>query len=387
MQAGLFTYAWDLEAEGYDTAVDRIAEAGFTSINLATSYHAGKFLLPRNPHRRVFFPEDGSLYFRPDRSRYGRIEPRVNSLAAEGDDPVTKLLAAIEPHGLTYTAWTVVMHNSWLGERYPDATVHTAFGDPLIHSLCPAHPDVREYVVTLVTDLLSRYEAVAIQLESPGYMGFVHGYHHEIIGVDLDKIQEQLLGISFNPFEIEMTQVKGIDAEGVRRRVAGLLDACWNQSVPVMVDEDPSADVRALFDDADFIAYRAWQDDQVISLAEEIRTAVKEVNPTTEIRHFAALDGSRADDRLIATGDGILTGYASSDDDARDRAQNAATYGKTVHGAIRAIAPDMTDPATIAPRLEAWQQSGVDGVDVYNYGFMPGTMWKAVANAVTDARS
>lgn len=382
MQTGLFTYAWDLEAEGYDAAVGRIADAGFASINLATSYHAGKFLLPRNPGRRVYFPEDGSLYFRPDLSRYGRILPRINSLAERGDDPVTKLLAAIRPHGLTYTAWTVVMHNSWLGERYPDTTMHTAFGDPLIHSLCPAHPDVREYVLTMVTDLVSRYDVSAIQLESPGYMGFVHGYHHEIIGVDLDDVQQQLLGISFNPFEIEMAQVRGIDAESVRKRIADLLDACWNRGIPVMEDERPSADVQALFDDPDFIAYRAWQDDQVISLAEQIRVAVKDTNPATEIRHFAALNGTQADERLIATGEGILAGYASSDDNARERAGKAATYGKRVHGAIRAIAPDMTDPATIAPRIAAWQEGGVDSVDVYNYGFMPGTMWDAVTKAV-----
>ena len=189
MDAGLFTYAWDLEAEGYDAAVGKIADAGFTSINLATSYHAGKFLLPRNPKRRVYFAEDGALYFKPDLERYGRIKPRVHSLAETGDDPVTKLHAAIKPHGLTYTAWTVCLHNSWLGEHYPDATMHTAFGDPLIHSLSPAHPDVRIYLVTMLTDLVSRYEVAAIQLESPGYMGFMHGYHHEIIGADLDAVQ------------------------------------------------------------------------------------------------------------------------------------------------------------------------------------------------------
>ncbi len=37
MDAGLYTYAWDLDAEGYDRAVGRIAEAGFTAVNLATS--------------------------------------------------------------------------------------------------------------------------------------------------------------------------------------------------------------------------------------------------------------------------------------------------------------------------------------------------------------
>lgn len=382
MNAGLFTYAWDLEAEGYDVAVGRIAEAGFTSINLATSYHAGKFLLPRNPHRRVYFAEDGALFFRPDPSRYGRIQPRVHSLAQQDDDPVTKLLAAIRPYNLAYTAWTVCLHNSWLGERYPDTTMHTAFGDPLIHSLSPAHPDVRAYMVAMVTDLVSRYEAAAIQLESPGYMGFLHGYHHEIIGADLDAVQQQLLAISFNPVELAGAREAGIDAERLRSWVAGLLDACWNQGVPLMDGDSPASGVQDLFDDAEFMAYRTWQADQVVSLSQEIRDAVKAANFQAQIFHFAALDGSDADERLIATGDGILTGYASSDEDATRRAKRAAACGKRVHGQIRAIAPDTTDPAMIASRMEAWRASGVDGVDIYNYGLMPGVMWDAVVETV-----
>ena len=66
MKAGLYTYAWDLEAAGYDVAVAQIAGAGFTAVNLATAYHAGKFILPRNPKAKVYFAEDGSLFFMPD---------------------------------------------------------------------------------------------------------------------------------------------------------------------------------------------------------------------------------------------------------------------------------------------------------------------------------
>jgi hypothetical protein len=382
MKAGLFTYAWDLEAEGYDAALGRIADAGFSSVNLATSYHAGKFLLPRNPRRRVYFSEDGALYFRPDLGKYGRIQPRVHSLAADGDDPVQKLLAAAAPHGLDYVAWTVCLHNSWLGERYPDTTMHTAFGDPLIHSLSPAHPDVREYMVTMLADLVSRYDVAAIQLESPGYMGFLHGFHHEIIGADLDDVQQRLLAVSFNPVELEGAREAGIDAERLRARVAALLDGCWNRGVAVKDGDAPSAEVQALFDDAEFAAYQAWQNEQVVSLSAAMRDAVRRANPRTGIRHFGSLDGGEAGDALIATGDGILAGYASSEEDARRRAEEFKPFGKKVFGMIRAIAPDMTDPATVAPRVEAWRQSGVEGVDIYNYGLMPGVMWDAVAAAL-----
>lgn len=382
MEHGIFTYAWDLDAEGYDAALGRIAEAGFRRVNLATQYHAGKFLLPRNPRRRVYFQEDGAVFFRPDPSRYGRLNPRVHSLVESGRDPIRETIEAGARHGLSYTAWTVCLHNSWLGERFPDTTMHTAFGDPLIHSLSPAHPDARAYLLGVIGDLVGRYEVPALQLEAPGYMGFLHGFHHEIIGADLDAVQQRLLSISFNPVEIAGATSAGIDAEAVRHRVMSALDGCWNRGVALMEGDEPTDAARAVLDDQELAAYTGWLVDQEISLLEEIRETVKTANPATTIWHFAALDGSERDARMVATGDGILGGYASSDEVAIDRAGRAAALGKPVRGAIRAIAPDTTDPAIIAPRVEAWASAGVEGIDVYNYGLMPGTMWNAVDTAL-----
>ena len=38
--AGIYTYPWDLAAEGHEVALGRIAGAGFTPVNLASAYHA-----------------------------------------------------------------------------------------------------------------------------------------------------------------------------------------------------------------------------------------------------------------------------------------------------------------------------------------------------------
>lgn len=382
MDHGLFTYAWDLDAEGYDSALGQIAEAGFSAMNLATQYHAGKFLLPRNPRRRVLFQEDGAVFFQPELSRYGRMKPRVHSLVGDEESPVERLIRLAPSHGLSFTAWTVCLHNTWLGEQFPDTTMHTAFGDPLLHSLSPAHPDVRAYILALLEDLTARHDMPAIQLEAPGYMGFLHGFHHEIIGVEMDAVQQRLLRLSFNPVEIRGASDAGIDAKGVREWVASALNACWNQGVALMMGDEPSSAARVILDDPELHAYTGWLVDQEISLFVEMREIIRRANPETKIWHFAALDGSDRDRRLIETGDGILAGYASSDEDAIERAGRAAALGKPVRGAIRAIAPDTTDPAAIAPRAAAWTSAGVQGVDIYNYGLMPGTIWNAVAAAL-----
>jgi len=45
--------------------------------------------------------------------------------------------------------------------------------------------------------------------------------------------------------------------------------------------------------------------------------------------------------------------------------------GKKVYGMLRGLPPDTTEPGQITSRIEAWRSAGVDGIDYYNYGFMP----------------
>jgi hypothetical protein len=378
MKAGLYTYAWDLEDWGYDRAVAEIAEAGFTAINLATAYHAGKFILPRNPKRRVYFSEDGSIYFNPDLSRYGRIQPRVNSLVCAGSDPVSKLTAETRARGLEYVAWTVLTHNTWLGTAYPDTATVNAFGDPQLHTLSPAHPDVREYLVAMIADFARKTDVAAIELESPGYMGFAHGFHHEIFGVEPDAATAQLLALSFHEVEIAGATAAGIDAARLKRRVAEAIDGIWNRGA------DP-ATAEALCADAELTAYREWLTDRTVTLCDEIRAAVQEVNSSVRIRHFAAMgagETANLDDPMLGSADEILTGYAATVGAVGARAAAFAASDKPVWGMLRAISPDFPTPDGLAEVVDAWQASGVAGIDVYNFGLMSQPNWDALAAAL-----
>ncbi len=382
MHAGLFTYAWDLDAEGYDNALGSISSAGFTAVNLASAYHAGKFLLPHNPRHRLYFPEDGAIYFSPDSSRYGRIQPRVSSLVGRGRDPLRDLDRERRKHGLELVAWTVCLHNSWLGERFPDCCIHTAFGDPLIHSLSPAHPDVREYIQALVRDIVSAADVTGIQLESPEYMGFEHGYHHEVIGVPLDDSQRLLLSISFSEHEIQRAEREGIDPERLRHQVADALDAGWNRP------DDASSALDAVMSNPDFEAYGALLTTIEAEFVSGICDAIHDASPDTEIRFFAGMAASEENtgvpEHFIEHAGGMLTGYMPSDDAVRDRAAKLKSImgDRPVYGMVRAISPDADHPDQAASRVRAWKESEVDGIDVYNYGFMTRPMIDAVGNAL-----
>lgn len=382
MNHGIFTYPWELADWGYDTALGEIAEAGFRNVSLATQYHAGKFLLPRNPKRRVYYAEDGAVHFRPDASKYGAMKPRTHSLVSDTSSPVAELEQRAGELGLNYVAWTVCLHNRWLGEQFPEAVQHTPFGDPLYNSLSPAHPLVREYIVALLTDLVSQHQVHAIMLETPGHMGFRHGEHHEIIGTEFDAVQQDMMNLSFSDYEIEAAMEAGIPAGVLRGLTAAVLDASFNQGVRLARDSgEPTATVKQLVNGG-LPQYMVWLKQQEISLATEIREAVQAISPDTQIWHFAALDGTPGDAALIATGDVTLAGYASSEEDATTRLQDAADLGRPVRGGIRAIAPDITDPAAVAPLVQGWNNAGAIGIDVYNYGLMNGKIWKAVKEAL-----
>ena len=81
----IYTYAWDLAETGVEAAASEFRGLGLDTVTIAASYHAGKFLRPHGKASKVYFPEDGTVYFNADASRYGAIKPAANSLLAERD--------------------------------------------------------------------------------------------------------------------------------------------------------------------------------------------------------------------------------------------------------------------------------------------------------------
>src|SRR5690349_18925 len=101
----IYAYAWDLAEHGVAKAVDGFKALGLDTVTMAGSYHAGKFLRPHG-RGKVYFPEDGTVYFKPDASRYGAIKPIENSMLAERD-----VLRELLDTGVSVNAWMVLLHN------------------------------------------------------------------------------------------------------------------------------------------------------------------------------------------------------------------------------------------------------------------------------------
>ena len=77
------TYAWDIAEHGVPAISAELGARGINTITLASSYHAGKFIRPRGRAGKVYFPEDGVVYFRHDAKAYGEIRPQPSVLGTK----------------------------------------------------------------------------------------------------------------------------------------------------------------------------------------------------------------------------------------------------------------------------------------------------------------
>jgi len=215
--AAIWSYPWDLLAEGLDESLGRIADAGLSAISLAVSYHSGMLLLPHNPKQKVRFLEDGAIYFRPHSGHFAglAVQPRVSDLAT-WRDPLADICEAAARHGLAVDAWTVCCHNSFQGEQHPNLSTANVFGDPYPFALCPAQDDVQAYLSALLAEL-GDYPLRVLQLESYTYMGFYHGHHHEKILLNLGPISSYLLGLCFCDACQRSAENENVDFDQVRQ--------------------------------------------------------------------------------------------------------------------------------------------------------------------------
>lgn len=387
MRLAIWTYPWDVLDLGIDAVVADVRDrAGLDGINLATSYHAGRFFQPRSPRRKSYFPDDGTIYFQPDAALLAdkTIVPKVADLVSEGD-VLRDLVRRRDQTGLSVTCWTVCLHNTRLGMLHPGACVRNAFADPYYYSLCPSHPDVRAYAVALVKDLTRNYRPDVVQLESPGFMGYAHGFNHEKDGVGLTPEDEFLLSLCFCDACTMRASQAGVDAGTAQRSVRRWIEESAAREVPSARWPDFAQRGADIFRDRPEIeAFVRWRFEPVTSLVTEIRAAA---HPSTRIEVID--DGWRAGFDLPALGsicDGVVfcaydrTTAAVGADVAAVRASLPPQCRLGV--GMRLFHPEMTSARDVVERTQAAVQAGATDLHYYNYGLVPAARLDWVRAAV-----
>jgi hypothetical protein len=370
----IYAYAWDLAEAGVPPAVEEFRGLGLDTVTVAGSYHAGKFLRPHGTSGKVYFPEDGTVYFAADAERYGALKPLANSLVAE-HDVIGELVAT----GIAVNVWLVLLHNTRLGMAHPDAVCRNAFGDPYYHSLCPSAPEARRYAVALATEVTERYPVAGVSLESPGFAPYVHGYHHEFALVRSNAWLEAQLGLCFCPHCVAAAQRAGIDAERLRVRVGAEVSAYLDSDVdypPDMAEAFWRADVAADGDLRRFLDFRCTV---VTSLVAEIRAAVRAdasvavIPSVTRPTAGAWYEGS--DLGALAATAGVVEAcfYEPSalrvKADLFDIRRRLRGHGR-LRGILRPAHPDLSSKGEFLAAVAALREGGVEELAFYNWGHL-----------------
>jgi hypothetical protein len=390
MQQSMWTYAWDILDLGFDTVLGELSErAGLNCISLATSYHAGRFLQPRSPKRKAYFPEDGTIYFHPTPERWEglAIQPKLANVIQEGGDVLRELVRRRDAGGLKVSCWTVCLHNTRLGMLHPGAVTRNAFGDPNYYSLCPSNPDARAYVCALVEDLTHSYKPDRVELEAPSFMGFAHEFHHEKDGVGLTAEDDFALSLCFCDSCLARASKSGVDAEAARRTVAQwIVEACERETPNPRFPEFPTGRIETFRPFPAVYEYLLWRSEPVTSLIAEIKTRA---HPASRIVLIDIAEGWLGGCDLKEIGEicdgALLCIYGlTPEGGAAVIKQGRATLGpeKFLGAGFRLFNGEVGGADGLRDRVKACVGSGADGLNFYNYGLIPAPRLDWIRSAV-----
>lgn len=369
MDFAMWAYPWDLVDEGVETVADRLIEMGITELNLATNYHSVQTFNPHNPDRKTFFSR-ASSYFHPE-GDYGRLQPVPNP---QMDDAnwVAEIADRLDGTSISLNSWTVGCHNSQLGMENRDVTLQTPFGDPLVFGLCPSHPDVREYLLNLVTDLDSRQWFDAIELETFNYFhGTGWGWHHEKFHADLGTLGEFLWGVCFCEHCRENAAAAGVDVTTA--------NAACRKAIRDLAEGDlpTETDVTEWFDSHPAVrAYTAVREQQIGTLYEELQSRV-----TADLGSYIGMTGVQNSwmHGLDLEGQSstldyyTVMAYESTVEDAvadYTAAVNRSPNARVNPGLLPAH-PIIDNSETITGQVDGLVEAGAERISFYNYGLLP----------------
>jgi hypothetical protein len=387
----LWIYPWDVLDEGIEACFARCAnEIGVETVSVAGLYHSGKFLLPRNPRRRVYFPEPGACYFQPTPSRYEklRIQPIVSALA--GDDAYRRIRNTASQLGLRFQAWILGFHNTGLGSQFPDACIANAYGDRYLFALCPANPEARAFVGTILEDVLATVSPDSLFLETHNYLNYVHGFHHEYTPAPTSELDRFLLSLCFCDHCQTRGNADGVDVDRLRSLVRETLDHRIHRyhDPDEWVTDDYEELTQFVTGSPEMAAYVETRKNTVTELTAEYADLAHARGADFEIvaalfarpSERAWMEGtdmdaqSRLSDRIV-----VLAYHVDLDTVRRDveHALAAVHDKRKLRLALNAALPDTPSPESLEAKALYAAEQGARSFGFYNYGFLnePRIQW------------
>jgi hypothetical protein len=221
MRLTSYAYPWDLARLGVAETLERMAGEGIEAIDLAATYHPIDALSPRKGVR-LFSDARGAVYFPASSERYARIKPSMHA------DKVCAAWPQAARHadrvGLELNAWTVTLFQPWIRDAYLDCARVLPSGDRSGSGVCPANLDVRDFIVTLVDDLVDQFGVSLVRLETAMPI-FDFDWLRPRTLVALSLPARTLLNLCFCPACVLRAKESGVDSAYVQRIVHAAIAA------------------------------------------------------------------------------------------------------------------------------------------------------------------
>ncbi|MBI2193584.1 MAG: hypothetical protein HYU36_16535 [Planctomycetes bacterium] len=374
--ASMYTYPWDLHDEGIEPALDRIAgDAGANSVSLAVSYHVATYFLPHNPRRKLYYGEDGAIYFQPDLALYARtgIRPRVSSTVT-GPDYLPRLVDAIRQRGLDFTAWIVYAYNHDLPARFPDSAKQDVFGNPYPAQLCPASPDFREYALALTRDVVSQCKPDGIHSESLSYLSFSYGFRNPKVLVPIAPFHELLLGLCFCRHCVSAAGRTGLDAPSFKAEIAGYLERkLAAQPVPRDLRPVDESEARNAFGGR-LGRYLDARTETATSLLLAVLQIARDAGARTSHHRLGSSLYSGLDPARIAPGiNQVTVSLAGNEENLPECIRSIKCSLRSDVQALASLQPaTWKSPDEGVALIRRLAEAGIDGFTFYNYGLIRG---------------
>jgi hypothetical protein len=309
----------------------------------------------------------------------------------QGGDVLRELVRRRDAGGLGVSCWTVCLHNTRLGMLHPSAATRNAFGDPNYYSLCPSNPEARAYVATLVEDITHTYKPDVVELETPSFMGFTHGYHHEKDGVGLTAEDDFALSLCFCDACRGRAKKAGVDVEAARRIVADwIIETCEREEPHPRFPDFPASGLETFKAFPPLYDYLLWRTEPVTSLIAEIRARA---HPASKIVLIDFADGWLGGCDLEAIGkvcDGALLCVYALD---HEKAAGVLRQGRAAVGAdkflsagFRLFHGETGGADGLTQQVAACVNAGATALNFYNYGLIPARRLDWIGAAVGALR-
>ncbi|MFQ5410774.1 MAG: hypothetical protein ACE5EC_00695 [Phycisphaerae bacterium] len=384
-QAYFWCYPWDLEDEGIEVALGRMAgEIGVDAVSIAavlprlTAFRARATKGPRTIHR------EAGAHFQPSAECYSNTRLRPTAAAwMKSRNPLEKIASVCAANGLKVRAWTVCCENEVLATRHPMTTCVDVFGDSITGRLCPSNADVREYVAALASDLTSNYPIDVLELESADFGGSTRSDQYKS-GVNIGPIGRGLANWCFCPACRQRADDAGIDAEAVRRNILSILEP--------LLRLEPAR--YATF--GEILSKHANLADWHRMRCESVRSLIKSVRRRVEARLLLHIAGdvwtSSADVGMLSEYcDGFIMSpwHVDAQTPPLARAKSLAHACESIERVVLGLAcypPRCADGPELVTAVHQASQAGVWGVGFSNYGLAPEPCLDWVRQAIRYAR-